>query len=63
MNPCPDSAGLQLFEHWQPGAHGPYLLRVTSDRTVLEVKPGDTVVMRTWAAAGPPLIVTGEPLS
>lgn len=50
-----DGEGFTLFEHWEDG--GKSLLMVTSDRTSLPpMEPGDTIVKRTWAAAGEPEI-------
>ena len=42
--------GFELFEHWEND--GQNLLLVTSDPSSIELKPGDVIVRRTWAAAG-----------
>ena len=42
--------GFVLFEHWEND--GRDLLLVTSDPSSIELKPGDVIVRRTWAAAG-----------
>lgn len=50
--------GFTLFEHWEND--GRDLLHVTSDLTAIgELKPGDRVVKRTWAAAGDPVTLNG----
>ena len=42
--------GFVLFEHWEND--GRDLLLVTSDPSSIELRPGDVIVRRTWAAAG-----------
>ena len=42
--------GFELFEHWEND--GQNLLLVTSDPSSIELKPGDVIIRRTWAAAG-----------
>lgn len=51
--------GFTLFEHWEND--GRDLLLVTSDFTDIgELKPGDHIVKRTWAAAGVPVITNSK---
>lgn len=48
-----EGLGFELLEHWEN--EGRDLLLVTSDYTAVgALKPGDTIVRRTWAAAGAP---------
>ena len=48
--------GFTLFEHWEND--GRDLLYVTSNFTTIgELKPGDHITKRTWAAASVPVIV------
>ena len=47
---APDVQGLVLFEQYE--ANGT-LLFVTSDRTALQLEPGDFIVRRPWATAAP----------
>jgi len=44
--------GIELFEHWE----GDSLLLISSTTYGMELKPGDTIIRRRWAAAGEPKI-------
>lgn len=51
---APVVQGLILFEKYEADGN---LLVVTSDRSALQLEPGDFIVRRPWATAAPPVEV------
>lgn len=57
FNPCPDSAGLDLFELWESLASGDhFLVAISGSPADWTLRPGDTIVRRRWAPASSPAI-------
>ena len=55
FNPCPDSIGFTLFEHWETTGPDEYsLLSIASTPIDMGLKPGDWIVRRRWAPAAEP---------
>lgn len=49
---APVVQSLVLFEQYEVGGN---LLVVTSDKSALQLEPGDFIVRRPWATAAPPV--------
>ena len=55
FNPAPDSAGFDLFEHWETTGPDEYgLLLVSSSPIGMRLQPGDWILRRRWAPASEP---------
>lgn len=55
FNPCPDSYGADLFEHWETTAPDEYsLLSIAATPVGMTLRPGDWILRRRWAPASEP---------
>lgn len=57
FNPCPDSQGMVLYEHWEepiPGSEEYALLAVAATPVDFALSPGDWVIARRWGPASEP---------
>ena len=58
FNPSPDSAGFDLYEHWETIGPDEYaLLAVAATPLAFDaLQPGDWYLKRRWAPAGEPVV-------
>lgn len=63
LSPDPTNTGVTLYEVWELSPdEEPYLLLVTSNAVEFPLRPGDMIVSRTWAPAGPQTYVNSARL-
>lgn len=60
FNPCRNSMGITLYEHWEQDSKGRPNLLYVSSTPPKTLDPGDTVVRRTYAPAGAPDLIAGS---
>ena len=60
FNPCLDSTGMHLYEHWEepiPGSGEYNLLAVAATPHGMSLEPGDWILQRRWAPASEPELI------
>ena len=55
-NPCPESSGHVMFEHWERHGDTMRLLAVASEPTRMGLATGDVILERRWAPASGPTV-------
>ena len=57
FNPCPDSSGFVLFEHWETTGPDEYhLLNIAATPLDMTLAPGDWIIRRRWAPGAEPTL-------
>lgn len=57
LNPCPSSAGMLMYEHWEKWEGEWSLLVIASTPENFELAPDDVVVTRRWGPASEPVTI------